>query len=93
MRRADELVRLKRRIAEFEQCISEVMEPACLDCLSWSGPERAELEELFTRTLKDMRARRSMLEHLNRKQGPTDKGSGRAIPGLLTCGTRPRSAV
>jgi len=93
MRRADELVRLKRRIAEFEQCVSEVMEPAYLDSLSWSGLERAELKELFTRTLNDMRARRSMLEHMNRKQGPNDKGSGRAIPGPLTCESRPRSAV
>ena len=71
MSRVDELVRLKRRIAEFEQCISEAIEPVCPVCLSWSGSERAELEELLTRTLKDMRARRSMLEHLNRNSGRT----------------------
>jgi hypothetical protein len=72
MERADELVRLKRRIAEFEECLSEV-EPVDPDCLSWSGPERAQLEELLTRTLQDMRGRRCMLEQPAEKQGPLEK--------------------
>jgi hypothetical protein len=76
MRRVDELLRLKRCIAEFEQCTSELADPVGAGGISWTRSERTELEELISQTLEDLRARRRVIEHHQNKARANGNGLG-----------------
>lgn len=61
MKRAGELARLTRLIAEIEQCMSDVADPVEPDCVSWTRSERTQVEELIAQTLDDLQARRRVI--------------------------------
>jgi hypothetical protein len=65
MERADELSRLKERIADFERCIAEMGEKSAEGSPCLGSAERIQMLRMLRTTLQAMKARRVALERGN----------------------------